>query len=262
MEPAFPSGPPLVTLGERMLYRVSLKGLELAAYELSVGEVVDLDGKKVVQVQGHAKLAGIAAWFNNKVDDKLTSWLDVGTGRSVRFQVDEYGTGSNDIEHSTIDIAKRAGDSVPVMFHINDAEAKAEPQKVTLPDTWDLNSFLVVLRAWEGETGTKQTLEVFRSRFLWKMDVTIRGKTKLETELGNLPALRFDAHVVKLDRNGQKYPDTDERDFSLWISDDAGRVPLQINAKTDYGDVTMKIVEYQAGNGDPLRKPAAAQTGN
>jgi len=241
-----------------MQYKVSLKGIELAAYTIAVGDVVDLDGKKAITVQAHAQLAGIAAWFNNKVDDTLTSWIDVRSGRSLRFEVQEYATGSSDIEHSVVELGKRESDTVPVYFHLNSDEVKPEPQKVGMPETWDLNGFLVALRSWEGAPGSKQSLEVFRSRWLWKMDVTIKGKTKLDTELGELPALRFDAHVVKLDRAGGKYPDTDERDFSLWVSDDAGRVPLQIKARTDYGDVLMKIVDYQAGNGEPLRSTVAA----
>ena len=253
----FPKGPPLVTPGERMQYKVALKGLELASYVISVGEIVDLEGKKTITVSGNAKLAGIAAWFGGKVDDTLTSWLDIETGRSRRFQVDEYGSRSEDIEHTIADIAKRDGATIPVMFHINNDPPTPEPQKAALPETWCMNSFLVALRSWEGPPGSVQNLEVFRSRNLWKMTVTIKGKTKISTDLPETPeigAIRFDAHVVKLDRDGGKFPDTDERDFSLWVSDDAGRVPLQINAKTDYGDVTMKIVDYQPGNGEPLRQ--------
>lgn len=237
-----------------MQYRVSLKGLELAVYVFSVGEIVDLEGKKTITVQGNAKLAGLAAWFGGKVDDTLTSWLDIETGRARRLQVDEYGSRTSDMEHTVADIGKREGNTIPVTFRMNDETPKPEPQTAALPETWCLNSFLVALRSWEAPAGSVQKLEVFRSRNLWSMTVTAKGKTKLVTELGELPALRFDAHVVKLARDGSKFPDTDERDFSLWVSNDAGRVPLQINAKTDYGDVTMAIVDYQAGNGEPLRK--------
>src|SRR5690606_3704282 len=122
------------------------------------------------------------------------------------------------------------------------------------PTTWDLNGFLVALRTWEAAPGSRSTIEVFRSRNMWNVAVTIRGKEKLATELGELPALRFDAHTFRLNRDGTKDPGADERDFSLWIGDDAGRVPLQINARTDYGDVKMQIVEYVPGNGEPLRR--------
>jgi hypothetical protein len=250
-----PTGAPLVTPGERMSYKVSLKGIELAAYTLTVdNKVTDVDGKQAIAVQGSAKLVGLAQWFSGKVDDKFTSFIDVNTGRSLRFVVEEYGSRSSDVEHTTVELGKRAENIVPVMFHMNQDEPKPEPQKVSQPETWDYNTFLVLMRSWEGPPGTKHTMEVFRSRNLWKLDVTIKGKTKLKTELGELPALAITAHLVKLDRDLSKFPDTDERDFTLWISDDAGRVPLRVDAGTDYGDIKMEIVEYVAGNGEPLRK--------
>ena len=39
----------------------------------------------------------------------------------------------------------------------------------------------------------------------------------------------------------------------MWISDDDGRVPLEIRATTDYGDLKMRIVDYQPGTGKRLR---------
>lgn len=248
-----PTGAPLVTPGERMSYRVSLQGIELAAYTLSVGDVTELEGKKVVPVFAQAKLTGLGSLIGGNIDDRFTSWIDVETGRSLRFQIDEYASKSKDIEHTVIDLGKREGDTIPIMFHLNDDPPAPEPQRATLPESWDYNSFLVAMRAWEGPPGTKEVMEVFRSRFMWNVAVTIKGREKLETELGELPALRLDAHTFKLGRDGNKAPGEDERDFTLWISDDAGRVPLQINARTDYGDVKMQIVEYVAGNGEPLR---------
>ena len=35
---------------------------------------------------------------------------------------------------------------------------------------------------------------------------------------------------------------SEQRDFKMWISDDDGRVPLRIDANTDYGDLKMEIV--------------------
>jgi hypothetical protein len=39
----------------------------------------------------------------------------------------------------------------------------------------------------------------------------------------------------------------------LWFSDDAARVPLQMVGHTDFGKVTLFILDYQPGNGTPLR---------
>jgi hypothetical protein len=251
---ALRSGPPLATPGEHMQYKLSLQGVELASYELAVGEITELAGKQAIIVQGHAKVSGFAA-FIATIDDRFTSWVDVTTGRPLRFQTDEYASGSKtDIEHAVVDLSGRDGNTVPVTFHLNDAAAAPEPQQVSQPIVWDYNAFLLALRAWEGVPGAALALEVFRSRFLWHVDVTIHGKDKLVTALGELPALRIDGHTYKLDRKGAKDPSSAERSFSMWISDDDGRVPLQIKATTDYGDLKMQIVDYQPGNGQRLRQ--------
>ena len=236
-----------------MQYRLSLRGVDLATYDLGIGEVTELDGKKAIVVQGHAKTRGLAAFFAT-IDDHFTSWVDVATGRSLRFQTDEYATGSKtDIEHAVIDLAGRSGETIPIEFHLNDAPPRPEPQKASLPVAWDYNAFLLALRGWEAPVGSQLTLEVFRSRFLWHVEVTIRGKDKLVTDLGELPALRIDGRTYKLRRDGGRTPDDAERQFTMWISDDDGRVPLEIKAVTDYGDVVMQIVDYQPGTGTRLR---------
>lgn len=237
-----------------MTYRLSLQGVELAAFTFAVDTPTELAGKHVIAVQSHAKSVGLANMVA-AIDDKFTSWIDVTTGRSVRFQVDEYETNSKtNIEHSFIDLANRTAELVDVSFHLNDGPKTLESQQITQPEIWDFNSFLVALRGWEGPQGTTEKLEVFRSRFLWNMEVKIGAKEKLVTELGELPALRFEATTYKMDRKGVRDPSSEQRNFTLWISDDDGRVPLQIVAKTDYGDVKMQIVDYDAGTGTRLRE--------
>jgi hypothetical protein len=118
---------------------------------------------------------------------------------------------------------------------------------------WDYNAFLLALRGWEGAPGSQLTLEVFRSRSMWHAEVAIHGKGKVVTDLGELPALQIDGRTHKLRRDGTRAPDDAERRFTIWISDDDGRVPLQIKAVTDYGDLVMSIVDYQPGSGQRLR---------
>lgn len=251
-----PDGPPLVTPGERMSYRLSLQGVELATFGFSVGEITELGGKRVIVVEGHAKSVGFADWVA-RIDDRFTSWIDVETGRSRRFQTAEYETNSKtNVEHVVAETGARQGDLVPVTFRMNEGPASEESQHLSKADVWDYNTFLVAIRAWEQPPGSKINVEVFRSRYLWNVEMTVRGKEKIKTDLpdlGEVTALRFDAHMYKLDRKGGKYPNTDERDLSIWISDDDGRVPLRTVGRTDYGDIKMDIVDYQPGSGQRLR---------
>jgi hypothetical protein len=236
-----------------MSYKIQLGGVELAQMTFGVGDISEVSSKQAIVVQGHAKSVGLANLVA-AIDDTFTSWIDVATGRPVRFTVDEYATNSKtEIEHTQIDLAGRTGDSVPIQFHLNDEKPADEPQTVGMPEVWDYNAFLVALRSWEGPQGTATSVEVFRSRYLWHVDVKIASVGKISTELGELPAIRIDGHAYKLDRKHGKYPNTDERDFSVWISNDDGRVPLKLAAKTDYGDIKMEIVDYQPGSGTRLK---------
>jgi hypothetical protein len=172
----------------------------------------------------------------------------------LRFQTDEYASGSKTkIEHAVVEFTARSDGTIPVTFHVNDDAPVIEPQKVSQPVVWDYNAFLLALRSWEGPPGSHLALEVFRSRYVWHVDVTIHGKDKIVTELGELPALRIDGRTYKLDRKGLREHRDEERVFSMWISDDDGRVPLEIKATTDYGDLRMQIVDYQPGTGPRLR---------
>jgi hypothetical protein len=246
-----PDGPPLVSPGERMSYVLKLGGMSLATYELGVGEVADLDGKQAIIVQGHAKSAGFAAVFKN-VNDVYTSWIDVSTGRSIRWVVDEQTSDGSSREKTDAHLGARDGNSVPVDVWVNDKPLQ-EPQTVTMKDVWDYNSFLIVLRSWEAAKGSSVEAEVFRSRYMWHTKVTVVGKETLATELGDFPTLKLDGVSYRVNRNGSRDTSIEERTFSLWISDDAARVPLQTLAHTDYGEVTLSIVDYQPGNGTPLR---------
>lgn len=250
----FPVGPPLVTPGERMTYRVQLRGVELAAMSLGVSETTDqVAGKRAIVVQGRARSVGLAQLVS-KIDDSFTSWIDVETGRSLRFAVDEYQTNSDvNVEHTIADLASRAGNRLPITFAVNNAAPAPEPQTLSMAEVWDYNAFLVALRSWEAPIGTTIALEVLRSRYLWHIDLKIAAKTKLVTELDEFPALRFDGYTYKLKRDGSRDTESDPRRFSIWISDDAGRVPLLLTARTDYGDVRMEIVEYFPGTSAPLR---------
>lgn len=246
-------GPPLVTPGEHMQYSLSLRGVDLATYDIGVGEVAALAGKQAIVVQGHARTTGLAS-FVAKIDDRATSWIDVANGHPLRFQVDEYASGSStDVEHTVIDLAGRDGDQVPTNFHVNDTAGKDELQKVSTPVVWDYNAFLIALRGWEGPVGSSLSLEVFRSRYVWHTEVKIAGKEPLVTKLGELPTLRIEGRTYKLDRKGARANADEERQFTMWISDDDGRVPLAIRATTDYGDLKMDIIDYQPGSGARLR---------
>ncbi|HEY1551468.1 MAG TPA: DUF3108 domain-containing protein [Kofleriaceae bacterium] len=245
-------GAPLLTPGEHMAYTLELQGVSLATLDLAVGEPTTLGGKPAIVVQSHAKAVGLVKMVAN-IDDTFTSWIDLATGRPLRWSTDEFATKTSDKERTDVDFSKRAGATLPVTFHLNDAPPQPEPQRASLPDTWDFNSFLMALRTWDPPTGTVLVAEVMRSRFMWHVEMTMRGKSKQTTAIGTVMARQLDGRTYKLDRNGARAPGSEERKFTIWVSDDDGRVPLKVTAKTDYGDIALAISDYAPGTGRRLR---------
>lgn len=247
-----PDGPPYVTPGERISYKLSLGGMNLASYDVGAGEVQELDGHKAVVVQSHAKSQGLVSMVAN-LDTTFTSWIDAETGRPLRWTVVERNVEGQIIEGADARLTERKGDQLPVDVVVLGKPPAVEMQKVTMPDVWDYNALVIAFRAWEAKKGSRTDIEVLRSMYLWHVTVIVRGEENVVTELGDFPAVRIDGLSYRLKRDGTRDTGAPERNFSLWISNDDGRVPLQSSAETDYGDIKMTLVDYQPGNGNRLR---------
>lgn len=235
--------PPIAAPGELMLYRVSLHGFELAEYSISVGDATTLEGNEVVVVQSAARTTKVAAMLK-PIEDIFTSWIDRSDGRSVRFVSSERA--SKDDERKEITEARTSSGQVTLEVTRGD-ERVSETQLIAGHGGHDLNSFLVFLRGWEGEQGAHLDADVVRSRYVWRVRVTVGGFDNLSTVLGNLPVARYEGEAVRLVRDGTIDPASDVRRFSIWLTDDADRVPVKLVANTDYGDVKMELLSYRPG---------------
>jgi len=248
---AFPPAPPFVTPGERMSYRLSMHGLEVATFRMAVGAIGELDGRQVVVVESGVEASKLVAVVK-KVEDHFTAWIDVHTGRPVLFRAAELASANDQsIESTSAEIGKSDGKTFPVRVERSGGE-KVEEQTLTEAALFDMNGFLMMLRSWDVPEGTTASADVVRSRYVWRTQITMAGFENLATELGKLPAVRIDGMSRRLRRDGTIDPGSDTRRYSMWISDDGDRVPLAMVARTDYGDLRMDIVEYVPGNGTPL----------
>lgn len=248
---AFPAVPPFVAPGERMAYRLSLHGLEVASFVIVVGELDEVAGRKVAVVQSGVQSSRLVSMLK-EVNDNFTSWIDAATSAPIAYRSDELASADDqNLEVSEADLAARKDGKYPVVI-TRDGTALAEEQVVGDATVFDLNGFLIAMRAWDPPQGTTATADVVRSRFVWRTQVTLAGYEDVVTELGELPAVRIDGVSRWINRDGSVDTSVDPRHYSLWISDDADRVPLVMVARTDYGDVKMEIVEYVAGTGARL----------
>src|SRR5687768_14217406 len=83
--------PPMVTPGERMVYRLSMHQLEVGTFTIVVGDVQDLDGRSVVVVQSGVRSSKLVSMVR-EVEDNFTSWIDAATSRPVLFRSSELAS--------------------------------------------------------------------------------------------------------------------------------------------------------------------------
>jgi hypothetical protein len=85
------------------------------------------------------------------------------------------------------------------------------------------------LRGWRSREGQRASLDVTIDHF--DIDVEVWDAAR-ELLPGPRPAVRYDG-IAR-----EKYS------FSVWISDDEARVPLQLRTATRWGDVAVELVDY------------------
>lgn len=232
--------PPLARVGERLTYRISIQGVELAEFVIDVG--ADADG---LVVQSVARSTGIGALIK-KVETHFISYVDGRTGRPRRFRSEERaGRSDATLERSDARISERRGEIVPVLVRRGEGADAVEviEEQTVRGEVWDLNAVMIALRQFEAPVGSKLAFESFRSRYLWRTELTVAKREQLTTDLGRVSTLRFEGWAHGLRRDGGLNSEP-ERRFSLWMSDDADRVPVLLVGVTDYGDIRMEITSY------------------
>ena len=74
--------------------------------------------------------------------------------------------------------------------------------------------------------------------------MTFAGIESVGSSMGNRRAVRFEGSAYRARPNLTLESQSPTRTFSVWLTDDADRVPLKLVAKTELGDVTMDLTEY------------------
>ena len=108
----------------------------------------------------------------------------------------------------------------------------------------DTHSAMAAMRGWEAPPGTVRTLWVMGGKRIWKSRITFIGRETIGTRFGNRRAVRFDGIAWRALGNLNVNQRLKPREFSVWLSDDADRVPLRVVARTELGNVNIELTDY------------------
>lgn len=128
-------------------------------------------------------------------------------------------------------------------WEVKDKEPKNENSEIPLESfTQDGLSAFFYVRTLPLEVGKTYEFPVVNNGKLRVVRVTAVGKEELNTRIGTFPAIKLKPEVVLdgvLQNNGESY---------LWLSDDAQRRMLKVDAKIRVGSVIAYLREHSYGD--------------
>jgi hypothetical protein len=229
--------------GEVMRFELSLRGVVGGAATIVVGEPGRIEGREVIVVRSRTRSAGVARLFK-VVQDDVTTWIDRATGRPLRLEADvKFGD-----KEARIETAFAGGDPGPFTIRYARRYQPTRRLRQLMPPgeaALDGHSVLGALRGWDAAAGAQAFFHVLAGRRLWHNQITFAGTERVTTSLGRFTARRIDAVAWRLDTHLRRMRNKKPRHYSIWVSDDERRLPIRIEAKTEYGAVKVELVSHE-----------------
>ncbi|OFV92796.1 MAG: hypothetical protein A3G76_10335 [Acidobacteria bacterium RIFCSPLOWO2_12_FULL_65_11] len=160
---------------------------------------------------------------------KMDTLLDSYTLLPQRGSIYSEEGGQHHFRETTFDRAARRA-----AFE-NRSTSTVKSDLVVPPDVQDALSALYVLRAVPFRAGDRMTMPVSDSGKNYKLVLQVAGPERLKTSLGELAAWRL--RPIIYDADNQPVG----RDISIWLSDDARRLPLKLQGDLPVGSFVLSL---------------------
>jgi Protein of unknown function (DUF3108) len=225
--------------GETMTFDVHLGGVLAGEAQLAVGQIGVIDGHRAIVVKSRAETAGAVALLK-QISDETTTVIDADSGRPLKLDSTASSSGTTTTAHADF-----TANAAIVKFAKSD-EPKPHVYRVNFAGqpAYDAHAAMAQLRGWHGAPGTKRTVYVVGGKRLWRVDVSLVGIESVGSAMGNRRAVHLVGVAFRARPNLTLESQTATRTFSVWLTDDADRVPLKLVAKTELGEVAMDLTEY------------------
>ena len=232
--------------GESMAFEVHIAGLLAGEAQLAVGALGDYEGHPAVVVKSRAATAGAAALVKHIVDE-ATTVIDFETGRPLALDTrvehgDSRTTATAKFTANVADITyARSDEKTPHKVRIDFGKG---PGTIGAFMVHDAHSAMAQLRGWRAAPGARRAVFIVGGRRMWRVDVTYAGTDTVGSALGNRRAVKFTGESYRVRKNFTPETVKPSRTFTVWLTDDADRVPLKVTASTELGDIVMDLTEY------------------
>ncbi|MFO0575000.1 MAG: DUF3108 domain-containing protein [Polyangia bacterium] len=199
----------------------------------------------VIHVVGEGEAVGFAKALTGLHEDYRLV-LDAGTLLPRHMQFNETGmrtrTATLTMTGKKIDITVKRPDSERRVIATMPSEP-VEPVAV-----------LLMLRAARLKDGDKLDLTFIDGAAFYQGTIEVVGREEIRTAIGARAAIKLACRGERINEFGQKVPNRPVRQGTVWVSDDAERLPLRIEGESELGRAEFALTSYDLGR-RPLPLP-------
>jgi hypothetical protein len=218
-------------------YRVTWEGLDAAQFD----STCSLGGGQICTLV-KAQTIGLARalW---KFDATHLSVVDRQTLKPVRIEQTEDQGRKQSVERvdftpqSAIRSGTERGSDLP--------ERKLKTRRYDYPGLFDMESAFLYMRSLPLAVGETRTVAVMTAGSPYLATISVIGKDKVEVKAGEFPAFEYSVKLEKINKLGALEPRRGFKDGHAWVSDDANRLILKVQADVFVGSVSVELESLQ-----------------
>ena len=126
--------------------------------------------------------------------------------------------------------------------------AETKTRQFVLPNLFDLHSAALYLRSQPLKQGSVYRLAVYPATNAYYATVTVVGREKVSVRAGTYNAIKLDLQLKRIGKHLELEPHRKFRRATIWVSDDAERLILRIEAQVFVGTVFAELQSVRFDN--------------
>ena len=128
------------------------------------------------------------------------------------------------------------------------AAAKTTSKQFNLPDLFDLHSAALYLRSQPLKQGNVYRLAVYAATNAYLATVKVTGRDKISVRAGTYNAIKLDLQLKRIGKHLELEPHKKFHRATIWVSDDAERLILRVDAQIFVGTVFAELQSVRFDN--------------
>jgi len=126
--------------------------------------------------------------------------------------------------------------------------AKAKTRQFNFPNLFDLFSAMFYLRSQPLKDHSVYRVVAYPATNAYLATVTVIGREKISVHAGSYSAIKLDLQLKRIGKHRELEPHRKFRRATIWVSDDAERLLLRIEAQVFVGTVFAELQSVRFDN--------------